>query len=423
MIYFIHDKTSRSIKIGCARDPKRRLSTLQISTSNVLVLLGAIAGTERTEKKVHELVCRQCAPKPDEPYTRPLRIQGEWFDDRILPFVMELINSPKKYLGDNKKQLAVRPASVPTDPSIHQCKIVFAFDSGEEYQEYFILKAGSPDLALAALSNIANARLTFLANTVQITALNAPGRPTKKVSLRGAFVTTKCLPREGLSVFFNSRPDNCYATLHGIKQYSIRWFHGVPEELCQEDPWCIRPTAQFQAILTQFANTLNHNQCVISAQNPLAVRSLMSRGIGPLPKGELRSKVNKKAASKRRPQRSPGQAARIIDGIVYFIQDTVTLAIKIGFCLRNPEKRLAALQTGNSNVLRLFGHIAGSSLHEKLLHARFAQFHIQGEWFSDDIIEAIEGMKTYASIEEWLKAQDLASHQQNTPPAGAGPSA
>ena len=63
MIYFVHDKTSRSIKIGCAWDPHKRLSTLQISTCNELVLLGAIAGTKRTEKKVHELVYRHCAPK------------------------------------------------------------------------------------------------------------------------------------------------------------------------------------------------------------------------------------------------------------------------------------------------------------------------------------------------------------------------
>lgn len=46
MIYFIHDQTSRAIKIGCARDPRQRLSTLQTSTSNRLVLLGTTAGAE-----------------------------------------------------------------------------------------------------------------------------------------------------------------------------------------------------------------------------------------------------------------------------------------------------------------------------------------------------------------------------------------
>ena len=95
MIYFIHDVTSRTIKIGCAWDPRRRLSTLQISTSNKLVLLGAVAGMEKVETQVHDLVCREFAPKPGESYERPLRISGEWFDDRILPFVLRLIAAPK----------------------------------------------------------------------------------------------------------------------------------------------------------------------------------------------------------------------------------------------------------------------------------------------------------------------------------------
>jgi hypothetical protein len=413
MIYFIHDVTSHTIKIGCARDTGGRLSTLQISTSNKLVLLGAIAGTERIEKKVHELVWRHCEPKPGESYTRPLCVSGEWFDDRILPFVMELMGSPKKYLGDNDKRRADKPVLAARDPSIHQCKMVLAFDSGEQYQEYFVLRAASPNLALAALSSIANARLAFLSNTVQITALAAPGGPTRKVGLRGTFVTQKCLPDEGLSVIFNSEPGTCYATLHGVKQYSIRWLHGVPDELCQEDPWCIRPTAQFQSLLNRFAEDLTNNQCVISAHNPLLVRGIRSREIRLLPKGELRCKVNKKAASRRKPQRALDQGARILDGVVYFIQDTVTMAIKIGFCLRNPEKRLGALQTGNSNRLRLVGHITGSSLHEKLLHKRFSQFHIKGEWFSNGILGDIEWIMKCASLEEWMKARDLASLGQN----------
>src|ERR1700677_3407210 len=98
MIYFIHDQTSRTIKIGCAWDVQRRLSTLQISTSNRLVLLGTIGGTKRTERKVHELVYRHCAPKLDENGGRRLCVSGEWFDDSILPFVTELMKSPKTYL-------------------------------------------------------------------------------------------------------------------------------------------------------------------------------------------------------------------------------------------------------------------------------------------------------------------------------------
>jgi hypothetical protein len=420
MIYFLHDRTSRAIKIGCARDIGRRMAALQTSTPNELVLLGAIAGTERTEKKVHALVLRHCGPKPGEPFTRPLCLLGEWFDDRILPFVQELIASPKKYLGDDKKQSAERPAA--KDPSVHQGKMVLVFDSGEQYQENYVFKAASPDLALAALATVANARLSFLANTVRITRLSVPGRPAKTVSLQGAFVTRNCPPREGLSLIVNSEPGNGYATLGGVKQYSNRWLHGVPGELRQADrPWRDRPTAQLQSLLQLFARALNENQCVISAQTPLAVRGLMARDFGPLPKGELRSKANRRVASLKRRQRSPEQPGRVVVGIVYFIQDAVALAVKIGFCLRNPEKRLAALQIGNANRLRLLGRAAGSQSHEKALHMRFSQFRVQGEWFSAGILADVEVIVKCGTIEEWLRAREPAQPEQPLHAGEVGP--
>jgi hypothetical protein len=134
-----------------------------------------------------------------------------------------------------------------------------------------------------------------------------------------------------------------------------------------------------------------------------------------LPKGELRSKANKTAASKKKRQQLSKEATRIRVGIVYFIQDVVALSIKIGFCLKNPEKRLAALQTGNSNTLRLLGHIPGSDSHEKLLHTRFARFHIQGEWFSNAIAEEMEDILKHQSMEQWLQLQTPAPILQELP--------
>jgi hypothetical protein len=275
VIYFIHDKTSRTIKIGCARDPVKRLATLQISTPNELALLGTFAGTKRTEKRVHDLVWKHCAPKPGEPRTRPLRVRGEWYDDRILPFVAKLMSCPKEYLAAEKNRSADRPVSANRDPSIHRCKIVLVFDSGETYQEHFILKAGSADLALAALNNIANARLNFLAHTVQITELNVPGCLTKNVSFRGAFPTQKCLPWEGLSVIFNSEPGNGWGTWDGVKRYSTRWLHGVPREWCQADnPRFVRPAAQFFWTLASDwpSGSLLHEQRSTSRQTGAADR-------------------------------------------------------------------------------------------------------------------------------------------------------
>lgn len=166
VIYFIHDVTSRAVKIGHAWDPRNRLSTLQISTPNKLALLGAIAGTRRTEQKDHGLVARRCKPKPGETHERPLCIQGEWFDDRILPFVTELMRSPGDYLGADRKKSAPRQAK--SDPSLVECKIVLAFDSGEVFHERFLLRAASPALGMSALGDVTDARLSFLANTVRI---------------------------------------------------------------------------------------------------------------------------------------------------------------------------------------------------------------------------------------------------------------
>jgi hypothetical protein len=416
MIYFIHDPTNRTIKIGCAWNPNRRLSTLQISTSNTLVLLGSIGGMKKAEKEVHGLVYRHCGTLPG---ARPLCVSGEWFDDRILPFVTELLRDPKAYLKPKKT-----PAKLPArkDASVHKGKLVLVFDSGETYRESFALKAPSAALALAALDRIANARLVFLAHTARITQLCVPGCRTKNVDLRGAFVTQTCKPREGVSVIFNSLSGNGYGT-NGVKLYSDQRLHGLPSEFYGgESQWWFpgrvytQPTSQFVALLTQFAQILNQNQCVITAHNPLEVRGLIARGIGALPKGRLRSKTNQKAASRYRTRRIAATAQEKT-GVVYFIQDGES--IKIGFCLKKPEKRLAALQTGNSNTLRLLGHVSGSEMHETLLHRHFSRFRIQGEWFSSAILAKVQEILNCSSLEEWLKR----NNPEPPSPAPVGPPA
>jgi hypothetical protein len=411
--YFIHDPVSRAIKIGHGWNPRSRLSTFQISTPNKLVLLGQIAGTKRTEQKVHELVCMYCAPTLGETHDRPLRVRGEWFDDRILPFVRELIADPKRFLAADRSRARTRPAI--RDASLHQGKLVLAFDSGEEFHESFVLRAASSTLALAALGDIATARLPFLAHTVQITRVVVTACPAREVSLRGTFVTRRCEPRDGLSVVFNSSPDGWLATECGIKQYAYRWLHGVPDELCDEtNPLRAMPTGHFSALLRQFTQALQRNQCVISEGNPLVVRGLVPREICVLPKGELRCKTNRRAATRKR-QRPTDEVARDRNGIVYFIQDTSILAVKIGFCLKNPGKRMGELQVGNANLLRLIGHVPGLESHEKILHSRFSQFLLQGEWFSQAILSDISTILRYGSVREWLAVQGMNLTQPTAP--------
>lgn len=65
---------------------------------------------------------------------------------------------------------------------------------------------------------------------------------------------------------------------------------------------------------------------------------------------------------------------------VYFIQQGDSGAIKIG-CSKNPAQRLAGLQTGHSEPLRLLTCAVGSQDQERALHDRFAHLRVSGEWF------------------------------------------
>ncbi len=68
--------------------------------------------------------------------------------------------------------------------------------------------------------------------------------------------------------------------------------------------------------------------------------------------------------------------------MIYFIQSEATNHIKIGFTESDDASvRLATLQTGNANRLRLLGTIPGTLEDEKNLHRLFAAHRVSGEWF------------------------------------------
>lgn len=70
-------------------------------------------------------------------------------------------------------------------------------------------------------------------------------------------------------------------------------------------------------------------------------------------------------------------------GAIYLIQDGRG-RVKIGWTDSTPAKRLAALQTGNADTLRLLGTIPGTREQEKYLHARYADQKARDErteWF------------------------------------------
>ncbi len=75
--------------------------------------------------------------------------------------------------------------------------------------------------------------------------------------------------------------------------------------------------------------------------------------------------------------------------MIYFIKDTVSQAIKIGYSSKKPEQRLSDLQTGNPHKLILIGIIPGTPDDELSFHGKFAQHRLEGEWFKGAIIEEV----------------------------------
>ena len=78
---------------------------------------------------------------------------------------------------------------------------------------------------------------------------------------------------------------------------------------------------------------------------------------------------------------------------VYFIQDDKQ--VKIGHSI-NPRARLRDLQVATHKVLRLLATCQGGQQRERLLHKRFAQYRISGEWFKlvPPILKYIDQIKT-----------------------------
>lgn len=68
---------------------------------------------------------------------------------------------------------------------------------------------------------------------------------------------------------------------------------------------------------------------------------------------------------------------------VYFIQDSGTRRIKIGYA-EDVVRRMATLQTGASSRLVLLLVVPGDGRLERRLHKRFARSRRRGEWFRPD---------------------------------------
>lgn len=89
--------------------------------------------------------------------------------------------------------------------------------------------------------------------------------------------------------------------------------------------------------------------------------------------------------------------------MVYFIQDSVTGSIKIGFtdgppCLPVALERLRALQTGNAHPLKVLCLVDGDMAREAAFHLQFEDAWMHGEWFSP-VPALVECIATQSKLE------------------------
>jgi SLOG family YspA-like protein/Meiotically Up-regulated Gene 113 (MUG113) protein len=75
--------------------------------------------------------------------------------------------------------------------------------------------------------------------------------------------------------------------------------------------------------------------------------------------------------------------------MIYFAQNTVTHAVKIGYS-NNPQKRLQGLQTATPDKLVLLGTIPGGLEHEAAFLNKFAKYKLKREWFKSDILGEVQ---------------------------------
>lgn len=81
--------------------------------------------------------------------------------------------------------------------------------------------------------------------------------------------------------------------------------------------------------------------------------------------------------------------------VVYFLQETGEMAIKIGFT-SGRKHRVSSIQAGTPRKIVVLAWLPGSREDEAELHRRFSHLNTyQGEWFqpADDLVAFIEEVK------------------------------
>jgi len=108
------------------------------------------------------------------------------------------------------------------------------------------------------------------------------------------------------------------------------------------------------------------------------------------------------------------------NGFVYFLQQDVTNAVKIGYTatVRGVQQRLNDLQVGSPYKVRALCHTPGDRLVERELHEYFKSHRLAGEWFSpcDELMTFIAKLVEQRGADPLLIV--LAGHLRRRRPRG-----
>jgi T5orf172 domain len=88
--------------------------------------------------------------------------------------------------------------------------------------------------------------------------------------------------------------------------------------------------------------------------------------------------------------------------MIYFIRAGQSGPVKIGYTECAVEKRVACLQIGNPEPLRLLHVCSGGLDREQWIHRLFDHARVHGEWFApcDELMNYIECLREHDRIED-----------------------
>ena len=78
---------------------------------------------------------------------------------------------------------------------------------------------------------------------------------------------------------------------------------------------------------------------------------------------------------------------------IYFVQAGEKGPVKVGLS-KNPMSRVKQLQTSNPHTLKLLGIIPGDRETEEMIHDKFEDHRLEGEWFepTNELIDIVRSL-------------------------------